>query len=106
MPKTGCLPAYMQGGYWSFRERHQEPGRRGPRLSGPPPTGSMMGWRLTLSGLPEGYEVVEHEDGLRLHGPGKRVVAEFGPLLNDLDLVRSTAWEDARSAPRERLPVS
>jgi len=65
-----------------------------------------MGWRLTLSGLPEGYEVVEHEDGLRLLGPGKRAVAEFGPLLNDLDLIRSAAWEDARSAPRERLPVS
>ncbi len=65
-----------------------------------------MGWSLALSGLPEGYEVVEHEDGLQLLAPEKRIVAEFGPLLPDLEIVRSIAWEDVRSTERERQPVS
>ncbi len=62
-----------------------------------------MGWSLALSGLPEGYEVVEHEDGLQLLGPEKRVVAEFGPLLSGLDIVRSVAWDDAWPAVKEKL---
>ncbi|MGH2404522.1 MAG: hypothetical protein ACRDGN_08660 [bacterium] len=64
-----------------------------------------MGWSLALSGLPEGYEVVEHEDGLQLLAPDKRIVAEFGPLLPDLEVVRSVAWDDARAPVREAQPV-
>ncbi len=65
-----------------------------------------MGWRLALSGLPEGYEVVEHEDGLQLLGPGQRIVAEFGPLLPDLEVVKKVAWEDVGVTERARQPVS
>ena len=66
-----------------------------------------MGWRLALGGLPEGYGVVEHEDGLKLLGPRGDVVAEFGPLLPDLDIVRSIAWEDAGPSVKEKLqPVT
>ena len=96
------------------------PGGRGPGTDLPEPLGQgsgrrpagrtacrrpavHMGWRLALSGLPEGYEVVEHEDGLCLLGPESRVVAEFGPLLPDLEVVRSVAWDDARPAVKERL---
>lgn len=71
--------------------------------------GRCMGWRLALNGLPEGYEVVEHEDGVQLLGSENRIVAEFGPSLPDLEIVKSVAWEDARSVAsveREKLPVT
>jgi hypothetical protein len=54
-----------------------------------------MGWRLPVEGLPEGYCVVEQEDGLTVIDPLGRKVAEFGPMLDDLGAVVSAAWEDA-----------
>ncbi len=62
-----------------------------------------MGWRLAVPGLPEGYEVVEHEDGLRLIDPRGRVVAEFGPMLAGLDVIVSAAWDDVQPIREDRL---
>lgn len=62
-----------------------------------------MGWRLSIPGLPDGYEVVEHEDGLSLVAPGDRVVAEFGPMVADLDVIVSAAWDDTQPTRRGRL---
>lgn len=62
-----------------------------------------MGWRLAVPGLPEGYEVVEQEDGLTLLDPGGRAIAQFGPMLSDLKVVVDAAWEDARRSPARVL---
>jgi len=62
-----------------------------------------MGWRLVVPGLPEGYAVVEHEDGLSLIDPRERVVAEFGPMLAGLDVIVSAAWEDVQPMREGRL---
>ncbi|MDR7521290.1 MAG: hypothetical protein QN168_02385 [Armatimonadota bacterium] len=56
-----------------------------------------MGWSIVLPGLPEGYEVVEQEDGLTLLDPRGTVVAVYGPMLSDLDQVMEAAWHHARS---------
>lgn len=55
-----------------------------------------MGWRLAISGLPDGYQVLEKEDGLTLLDPAGRVVAEFGPMLSDLSVIVKAAWDDAQ----------
>lgn len=55
-----------------------------------------MGWRLAVSGLPDGYQVLEREDGLTLLNPEGRVVAEFGPMLSDLSVIVKTAWDDVQ----------
>jgi hypothetical protein len=66
-----------------------------------------MGWRLDVGGLPDGYVVVEHEDGLRLLGPRGRVIAEFGPMVSDLATVVSAAWDDLQPTRQGALlPVS
>ena len=62
-----------------------------------------MGWRLAVPGLPDGYEVVEHEDGLSLIDPRERVVAEFGPMLAGLDVIVSAAWDDVQPMREDRL---
>lgn len=62
-----------------------------------------MGWRLAVAGLPEGYAVVEHEDGLSLLDPRGRAIAEFGPMLADLATVVAAAREDAQAAIGGRL---
>jgi hypothetical protein len=62
-----------------------------------------MGWRLVVPGLPDGYEVVEHEDGLSLIGPGERRVAEFGPMVAGMGVVVSAAWEDVQQKRISRL---
>jgi hypothetical protein len=62
-----------------------------------------MGWRLDVHGLPDGYEVIEHEDGLRLLGPRGRVIAEFGPMVMSLGTVISAAWDDKQPARRGTL---
>ncbi len=62
-----------------------------------------MGWRLVVLGLPDGYEVVEHEDGLSLVAPGGRLVAEFGPMVAGVDVVVSAAWEDAQPTREDHL---
>lgn len=65
-----------------------------------------MGWKLDVPGLPEGYRVIEGEDGMTLLGPGDRVVAQFGPMLSALETVVGAAWEDARlTANEEAQPV-
>ncbi len=62
-----------------------------------------MGWRLAVPELPDGYEVVEHEDGLRLIASGGRVVAEFGPMVADLTVIVSAARDDAEPSRKGRL---
>ncbi|MGQ0570001.1 MAG: hypothetical protein ACT4P5_10805 [Armatimonadota bacterium] len=62
-----------------------------------------MGWRLAVSGLPEGYQVEEEEDGLTLRNPQGQVVAEFGPLVASMEVVVRAAWDDAQSVVEDRL---
>jgi hypothetical protein len=62
-----------------------------------------MSWRLPVEGLPEGYQVIEKEDGLVLVNPGGRAVAEFGPMVADLGPVVAAAWEDAATGGRGRM---
>lgn len=62
-----------------------------------------MGWKLDVPGLPEGYRVIEEEDGVTLLGPRDRVVAQFGPMLSALETVVGAAWEDARPTANEEL---
>jgi hypothetical protein len=56
-----------------------------------------MGWRLEIPGLPEGYRVIEWEDGLTLVNPAGEVVAQFGPMLPALGMVVATAWDDVEA---------
>jgi hypothetical protein len=62
-----------------------------------------MGWKLDIPGLPEGYRVIEGEDGITLMGPRDTVVAQFGPMLSSLDAVVAAAWDDTRSAADEEF---
>lgn len=62
-----------------------------------------MGWRLTVSGLPEGYQVEEEEDGLTLRNAQGQVVAEFGPLVASMEVIIRAAWEDAQPLAEDRL---
>lgn len=65
-----------------------------------------MSWRLPVEGLPDGYQVIEKEDGLVLVDPGGRAVAEFGPMVADLGAVIAAAWDDAAANGRGRMQLA
>jgi hypothetical protein len=54
-----------------------------------------MGWSLETTGLPEGYRIVEWEDGLTLLNAQGTVIAEFGAFIADLSVILGAAWDDA-----------
>jgi hypothetical protein len=62
-----------------------------------------MGWTIRVSGLPEGYKIVEWEDGLSLLNPRGASIAEFGAMLVDLGVVLRAAWDDAGSSQGTEL---
>ncbi|MDQ7857792.1 MAG: hypothetical protein QN125_10775 [Armatimonadota bacterium] len=62
-----------------------------------------MSWRLPVEGLPDGYQVIEKEDGLVLVDPDGRAVAEFGPMVADLAAVVAAARDDAAQGGRGRM---
>jgi hypothetical protein len=62
-----------------------------------------VGWKLDVPGLPEGYHVIEAEDGITLMGPQGIPVAHFGPMVSSLEAVVAAAWEDVRAGTKNRM---